>query len=916
MRGQARFGWTLLAMAAMALVLRLVHAWFVTRALGTAQIHDAAYYQDVAHALLGKPSSPTLTTDVPFANVGYPYVLSWIFALVPSANAVLVFQAIVGAATAALTGLVARDVFASERAGLFAATLCSVYSPGIFYDGLLLTPSSSAFASAVLLWAAHRAISNRSWRWAAVAGVAVGVSTLLRASQSLLLVGLSIGICASNARTAANLEPSHKSGSCSKSCLLVALWLGAGACIAPFALPQLESGHWTPLTANGGSNFWIGNHRAASGTYTAAPFLGTSNGGDFQHTLTIERDKFLSEARRRADRAELTLVGADAFWWKEGLREIAAAPVAWLQLVGQKLAFSFNSYEPRTNASVDFFENVSPILRFNPLRFGALAALAVFGALHLGGSRREAAAAVLAAGAIVPILTCIVFFVSGEYRHPAFSALAALGGFGVDRGWLAVSRFILRRAPFVGQRGAVFSMALACAYLPVREIGPARDRKAYAEALATRSSDGTLPTSERYAKALTLLRQHTEGLEDEVLSAEATLLVLSNQAIQFRDRDAAKRLMETSRALWQRELAPEKTLEFGLDAATVSRIRRNQVRRVAQLARQPFVHDWPDIERNSSLLGGYSWREVEALLASGRLDQAEAFIAEALTWAPHAVPLLAYKGQLAARRGQDPMAWFERSLEGYPKLALPALLLSRHLLGQELPDAAIAVLQAATHERTYDETVRYTLGELMSVHETGEQMLAFFSAASSRDEKPQTSHYFVALAHHKLDNAPAAIAALERALAVDPAHEMSQRLWGLILERQGQLVPALEHLVEATRIHPEFRAALEDVARLAERLGHSAEAARWRGRAQRADTNTPRRFVYWAAYLHARGREVAALRELDRRLMDAPGDREALTLRRAILSAAPNLGGGNAAVSGSAASTSAGSDLSLGPEQH
>lgn len=57
----------------------------------------------------------------------------------------------------------------------------------------------------------------------------------------------------------------------------------------------------------------------------------------------------------------------------------------------------------------------------------------------------------------------------------------------------------------------------------------------------------------------------------------------------------------------------------------------------------------------------------------------------------------------------------------------------------------------------------------------------------------------------------------------------------------------------------------------------------WRERARVANPNTPRRFVYWARYLHSKGRNAAALRELDRRLVDAPGDPEALALRRAIV---------------------------------
>lgn len=250
--------------------------------------------------------------------------------------------------------------------------------------------------------------------------------------------------------------------------------------------------------------------------------------------------------------------------------------------------------------------------------------------------------------------------------------------------------------------------------------------------------------------------------------------MLSNRAIQFRDRHAAAQLIETARGLWQLELAPQDTGESGLDAAAVSRIRRNLVRRVSQLARQDFIREWPDIEHDLGLLGGHAWREAETLMATGNIDQAEAFLVEALTWAPYAVPLLAYRGQLAATRGQDPKIWFQRSLAGYPKLALPVLLPSQYLVTERRPHEAIAVLQAAVSERDYDETLLYMLGDLMSVHASGVQLIEFFSSRSNHDARPQTSHYFVALGHHQLGNRAAAILALRRALEIDPAHEMSQ----------------------------------------------------------------------------------------------------------------------------------------------
>lgn len=330
------------------------------------------------------------------------------------------------------------------------------------------------------------------------------------------------------------------------------------------------------------------------------------------------------------------------------------------------------------------------------------------------------------------------------------------------------------------------------------------------------------------------------------------------------------------------------------------------------------------------------------LLNRGSLEQARDFLQRAKEFAPNSVHVLAYLGQLALKQNKDAAPLLRESLEGYPKIAHPALLMAqsalthgdvaqaqhyaeeavnreptnriaqtlaaslaqltrtlttnqsrtltaRHarlLVRYGMPELGILLLQVAIRRGPYDETLHYVLGNMMLTHTLPKLVLDFFSREALQDKKPQTSHYFMAVALRKLGNPERAIAELRRALEIDPAHEMSQREWGLILEQQAQLIPALEHLIEATRIHPEYRAALQDVARLSERLGRHTEAARWRQRARSADPKTPRRFVYWARYLHKRQRDSAALAEVARRLEVDPTDADALALlseiRRAL----------------------------------
>lgn len=156
-------------------------------------------------------------------------------------------------------------------------------------------------------------------RFAAIAGIALGLSALLRASQGVLIVS-ALGAVWFGASARASAKRIR---------LMLALGLAASCCVLPVVLVEHErSTEWTPLSANGGMNFRIGNHRGASGTYDDAPFVGSSKGGDYRHTIVVERDKFLAEARRRSGDARLTLARASEFWRNEAWQEIQADPTA------------------------------------------------------------------------------------------------------------------------------------------------------------------------------------------------------------------------------------------------------------------------------------------------------------------------------------------------------------------------------------------------------------------------------------------------------------------------------------------------------------------------------------------------------------------------------------------------------------
>jgi tetratricopeptide (TPR) repeat protein len=247
-----------------------------------------------------------------------------------------------------------------------------------------------------------------------------------------------------------------------------------------------------------------------------------------------------------------------------------------------------------------------------------------------------------------------------------------------------------------------------------------------------------------------------------------------------------------------------------------------------------------------------------------------------------------YRGasaQLSRERAAQSQSSNEPSAGTGPAKLRDLVARARTLTREGRHGETIAVLSEAVRGGPYVEGLHYMLGDTMSKHATPAEMVAFWSEEALRDEKPQTSHYFWSIGLSRDGDIDGAIAQLKKALEIDPGHELSQRQWGILLEEQGKYAQALEHFSEAVKIHPDFRLALEDAARVAERLGKANLAKSFKDRAAAANPNTMRRFIYWARYLHEKGRHAAALTEIQHLLDKEPNDAEALEIRANVRAA-------------------------------
>lgn len=109
---------------------------------------------------------------------GYPLVLAGLYSLFGhSLRVVRVFQALLGAGTCLLVGLVGARIF-GRRVGLIAGGLASLYPAFIFYAGLLFSETVFTFILVLLLWVWVRAIDHGKGYWSV--GIVAGLATLVR----------------------------------------------------------------------------------------------------------------------------------------------------------------------------------------------------------------------------------------------------------------------------------------------------------------------------------------------------------------------------------------------------------------------------------------------------------------------------------------------------------------------------------------------------------------------------------------------------------------------------------------------------------------------------------------------------------------------------------------------------------------
>jgi tetratricopeptide (TPR) repeat protein len=508
-----------------ALLLRLAFIWQI-RDLPTQRwlVMDAERYDELAR---GMAAGDWVPREVFYQAPLYPYFVAAVYAVTGNGDgsllAVRLLQAVLGAVTVVLLAVLAGRLF-GRGAGRAAGVLAAFYGPAIFYVPLLFKATLillTLTGSVLLLVPTDRPGAGRPFGRIFGAGLLLGLSALLQETLILLLPCAAVWLLLG--------KPRDEHGPARTSTdrrLAAALVLGTVlGVLPPTLLNALARGEVVLLSSVGGVNFFIGNARGATGTYTGITG-GSQNPASQQDDARRLAAVFATRERGRpVAPAELTPREVSALFWRESFREIRDDPAAWGRLLLRKTRLFWNAHEIPDAEGYDVYRRTSgplALLAHLWIGFGIVAPLGLTG-LVLKPRRRTLLLALLLGGLFVSV---VLFFVFGRYRLPVVVLLIPLAGHAVA---VLLERARRRELRPLAGAAAVAALAAVAVNFPA---WPAADRARLDTAIWFNLSSAALRGAEASFKDFQQEMARTGGRPDEAARAalDETLALTSRAA--------------------------------------------------------------------------------------------------------------------------------------------------------------------------------------------------------------------------------------------------------------------------------------------------------------------------------------------------------------------------------------------------
>jgi tetratricopeptide (TPR) repeat protein len=420
-----------LGIFAIALSVRLVHVWQLRASpFFSVLMGDSRGYDEWAQRIA---RGDWIGSEVFYQAPLYPYLLGVIYAAAGRhLLLVRIIQAVIGSASCALLGLVAARLF-SRRAGIAAGLMLALYAPAIFFDGLLQKSVLDVFFVCLALWLmtktetaeyaeiAEKNVALRAPRsprlnvWLSL-GLAMGGLALTRENALVFIVVILAWALFDSAESQI---PNPKSRVKRAAVFLTGLAL---VLLPVAARNSYVGGGFFVTTSQFGPNFYIGNNPIADGTYQSLRFG--------RGAPEYERQDATDLAERALGR-KLTPADVSTYWTDKALDFITSRPLAWLKLMGRKVALLWNATEMLDTESQEAHAEWSLPLRLGGAigHFGILVPLAVFGVIVTWPLRSRLW--VLYAMTLTYAASVVIFYVFARYRYPLAPLLILFAAAGV-----------------------------------------------------------------------------------------------------------------------------------------------------------------------------------------------------------------------------------------------------------------------------------------------------------------------------------------------------------------------------------------------------------------------------------------------------------------------------------------------------
>lgn len=444
-----RLGWRPLALIFVAaLSLRGIVLWELSRApFFSSLIGDSTGYHDWA---AGLAAGDWVGSGVFYQAPLYPYLLGILYSATgPDPLWAKLAQIVLEACSCVLLANAGTRFFDSERVGIAAGVIASLYAPAIFFTSIVQKATLGFFLSALVLDLLSRVFRDiRSPRWIGLLGFALGSLALTRENALVFILLVGIWLALSDRRV-----PFRR-----RTAWMALLLLGASIPLASVGFRNLVvGGEFALTTSQFGTNFFIGNNANAKGFYLP---LRLDRGN-----VKYERDDAVEMAESVAGR-KLSPREVSAFWTHEALDYIRTHPIDWLGLMLRKALLVWNRVEATDSEDITAYAHFSWLLGSlsRIFHFGTLVPLAAAG-LWLTRSRwRELWILHAMMAAYAASLT--LFFLFARYRVPLIPLTILFAAAGTQELRVLV-RSHDRRAQF--QTGSVVVCAAILANLPLTD---------------------------------------------------------------------------------------------------------------------------------------------------------------------------------------------------------------------------------------------------------------------------------------------------------------------------------------------------------------------------------------------------------------------------------------------------------------